>query len=67
MKELKIVLGYLQQDIAIPQEYKPHKLLGEYKECMECHIENDTLLIWFDENTNVVKLIRLATHSELFK
>jgi mRNA-degrading endonuclease YafQ of YafQ-DinJ toxin-antitoxin module len=22
-----------------------HKLLGEYKDCMECHIENDTLLI----------------------
>ena len=26
---------------------------------MECHIESDTLLIWFDENTNVVKLLRL--------
>ena len=67
IEKLKVVLRYLQQDIPIPQEYKPHKLLGEYKDCMERHIESDTLLIWIDENTNIVKLIRLGTHSELFK
>ena len=67
IEKLKVVLGYLQQGIPIPQEYKPHKLLGEYKDCLECHIEGDTLLIWFDENTDVIKLIRLGTHSELFK
>lgn len=67
IEKLKVVLGYLQQDIPIPQEFKPHKLLGEDKDCVECHIESDTLLIWLDENTNVIKLIRLGTHSELFK
>ena len=67
IEKLKVVLGYLQNDVALPQEYKPQKLLGDYKDCMECHIENDTLLIWFDENTNVIKLLRLGTHSELFK
>ena len=67
IEKLKVVLRYLQQGVAIPQEYKPHKLLGEYKDCMECHIESDALLIWFDENSNIVKLIRLGTHSELFK
>ena len=55
--KLKVVLSYLQQGVAIPQEYKPHKLLGDYKDCMECHIESDTLLIGFDENTNAVKLL----------
>ena len=67
IEKLKVVLRYLQNGVAIPQEYKPHKLLGDYKDCMECHIESDTLLIWFDENTNVIKLLRLGTHSELFK
>ena len=67
VEKLKTVLGYLQQGVAIPQEYKLHKLLGDYKDCMECHIESDTLLIWFDENLNIIKLIRLGTHSELFK
>lgn len=67
IEKLKTVLGYLQQRVAIPQEYKPHRLLGNYKDCMECHIESDTLLIWIDENTNIIKLLRLGTHSELFK
>ena len=67
IEKLKVVLCCLQQGVAIPQEYKPHKFLGEYKDCMECHIESDTLLIWIDENSNIVKLIRLGTHSELFK
>ena len=67
IEKLKIVLSFLQQDITIPQEYKPHRLLGNYKDCMECNIENDTLLIWIDENTNIIKLLRLGTHSELFR
>lgn len=67
VEKLKVVLRHLQQGTAIPPEYKPHKLLGEYKDCMECHIESDTLLIWFDEKSNIIKLIRLGTHSELFK
>lgn len=67
IEKLKIVLSFLQQDITIPQEYKPHRLLGNYQDCMECHIENDTLLIWIDENTNIIKLLRLGTHSELFR
>ena len=65
--KLKVVLRYLQQGEPVPQEYKPHRLLGEYKDCMECHIESDILLIWLDENMEIVKLIRFGTHSELFK
>ena len=67
IEKLKIVLGFLQQEITITPEYKPHRLLGNYKDCMECHIESDTLLIWIDENSNVIKLLRLGTHSELFR
>lgn len=51
----------------IPTEYKPHKLKGEYSGHMECHIEDDFLLIWIDKNSNLIKLIRLGSHSELFK
>ncbi len=41
-------------------------LQGDYAGHMECHIEGDFLLIWIDEITNVVKLIRVGSHSELF-
>ena len=51
----------------IPEAYRPHMLHGEYKGCMECHIEGDFLLIWIDEETETIELVRLGSHSELFK
>ena len=64
--DLKKALKILGTTGALPKEYLPHKLEGVYKGCMECHIENDLLLIWFDNKNNVIKLIRLGSHSDLF-
>lgn len=58
------IANLLINDIPIPQEYKPHMLKGQYKGCMECHIEGDYLLIWADGD--VIDLLRIGTHSELF-
>lgn len=66
MEALYKVLDLLICGKKIPKEYKPHKLVGEYKGCMECHIENDFLLIWWDEVNNFIEIIRLGSHSELF-
>ena len=52
--------------LKIPESFKPHKLLGQYKGCIECHIEGDFLLIWIDEENNFIDIIRLGSHSELF-
>ena len=60
------IIDMLANEQPIPAEYKPHMLQGEYKGCMECHIQGDFLLIWFDEKHNIVELVRLGTHSELF-
>lgn len=51
----------------IPKSMLPHKLKGEYKDNWECHIKPDLLIIWFQmESPNVIKLIRIGSHSELF-
>ena len=42
-------------------------LIGEYRGFTECQIESDTLLIWLDETENQIRLVRLGSHSELFK
>lgn len=42
---LQTVLKLLQATGTIPQEYKLHLLAGGYKGYMECHVENDLLLI----------------------
>ena len=60
------IIDMLANEQPIPAEYKPHMLQGVYKGCMECHIQGDFLLIWFDEKHNIVELVRLGTHSELF-
>lgn len=63
---LKKILEMLRNEQPVPAEYKPHMLIGQYKGCMECHIQGDFLLIWVDETNNIIELVRLGTHSELF-
>lgn len=63
---LKQVLRHLKDNGSVPAEYLPHRLTGNFKGYMECHIEDDFLLIWIDENTNTIKLVRLGSHHELF-
>lgn len=61
------ILEKLKNEIPIPVENKPHPLKGNYKGCMECHIEDDFLLIWIDETSDQIGILRLGSHSELFK
>ena len=63
---LKVVLNLLANEQPIPPQYKPHMLQGNYKGCMECHIEGDFLLIWIDAQSDIIELVRLGSHSELF-
>ena len=52
----------------IPKEMKPHKLRGNYKNNWECHIRPDLLIIWYQvEAPNIIKLVRIGSHSELFR
>ncbi len=67
LNKLLKVLRLLEREEKLPTELKPHKLLGQYKDCMECHIEGDFLLIWLDEKNDVIDILRIGTHSELFK
>jgi mRNA interferase YafQ len=66
INKLETILKILAQGSPVPEENRPHLLTGNYKGYMECHVENDTLLIWWDKDTDIVKLVRFGTHSELF-
>lgn len=67
LAELNEVLDMLKREIELPPQYKAHKLNGYYAGCMECHIEGDFLLVWYDEEHDVIAVYRLGSHSELFK
>ncbi len=62
-----LILNMLQSETPIPAEYYPHMLKGNYAGYMECHIEGDFLLIWLDRETDQIDLVRLGSHSELFR
>ena len=66
LKKLFDILELLRQEKPIPEENPPHPLTGDYAGHMECHIEGDFLLIWFDPHSDVISLVRLGSHSELF-
>ena len=65
MHELYSVLNVLASGGILAPEYKAHMLSGNYKNCMECHVGNDFLLIWIDSDAIYVE--RIGSHSELFE
>jgi mRNA interferase YafQ len=66
VERLLELIRMLETEIELPEKYKLHRLIGEYKGCWECHIEGDYLLIWMDESAQIIRLLRLGRHSELF-
>jgi mRNA interferase YafQ len=52
----------------IPMQMKPHRLTGNFKDNWECHIKTDLLIIWIQiEAPKTIKLVRIGSHSDLFK
>lgn len=64
LEALRSILEMLKNETPIPAKYSPHKLVGNYKGFMECHIQSDFLLIWIEDD--VIELVRLGSHSELY-
>ena len=61
------VVDLLTENGSLPPKYRPHKLSGNYSGCWECHIQNDWLLIWEQNDTTLTLLfIDTGTHSDLF-
>ena len=67
LKALTEVLEMLRNETPLPERYRQHTLQGNYAGCLECHIDGDFLLVWYDEVNNTIALFRLGSHSELFK
>ncbi|WP_120900852.1 type II toxin-antitoxin system YafQ family toxin [Helicobacter pylori] len=60
-----LVIENLRNQIPLDEKFKDHALVGEYKGCRECHIKPDVLLVYRVKD-NVLTLVRLGSHSDLF-
>lgn len=62
------VVNTLSSGKTLPKNMHDHSLSGNYKNCRECHITPDWLLIYETENNELILyLTRTGTHSDLFK
>ncbi len=64
---LKKVVTLLADGEELAEEYKDHKLIGNYLGCRECHLRPNLLLIYrIDNNILELALARIGSHSKLF-
>lgn len=70
ISKLDNVIKQLTNGIMLEPKYIDHKLYDnkKFKDCRECHIEPDWLLIYkTDNNQLILLLVETGSHSELFK
>jgi len=68
IEKIKRVIKLLENELPLESKYKQHKLSNNCKDHLECHIEPDWLMIYkIDKNNKELILVRIGSHSELFK
>ena len=63
---LSSVVSMLAQDAPLSPKNHDHGLSGECQDHRECHLKPDLLLIYRKPDAEVLQLVRLGSHSELF-
>jgi mRNA interferase YafQ len=63
---LTSVVSLIADDKPLPEKNRDHGLAGEWHVFRECHLRPDLLLIYRKVNTDVLQLVRMGSHSELF-
>lgn len=64
------VLGVIANGGELAEKYKNHKLINDktFKDCYECHIQPDWLLVYKVQNNELVLLLfATGSHSDLFR
>ncbi len=66
LTNLGIIIEKLSNELLLDRIFNDHQLKGNYKDCRECHLAPDLLLIYRIEN-NLLVLVNIGSHSELFE
>ena len=64
--KLKTIVRKLAQDKHLQPKHRDHPLAGPWKNCRNCHIEPDWILIYYADK-QTLRLERTGTHSDLFR
>ncbi len=67
-KEIQKVMRLIIEGKPLLPKHKLHQLVGNFQDCMECHIKPDWLLVFIqDEKLKRVEFVRTGSHSDLFR
>ncbi|WCG83824.1 type II toxin-antitoxin system YafQ family toxin [Pectobacterium sp. A5351] len=69
--DLLVLLNILANDLPISANYVDHPLRGNWRSFRDCHLYPDLILIYKkinneEDDSGILKLARLGSHSELF-
>ena len=59
------VVEALANDQLLEPRYRDHALTGEWKDHRDCHIKPDLVLIYQKPDADILRLVRIGSHSEL--
>ena len=60
------IVSLLAEDKPLREKYRDHNLTGDWHDHRECHLKPDLLLIYRKPGAEVLQLVRIGSHSELF-
>ena len=69
LEKLRIVVNKLSNGETLDEKYRDHSLVDNkrFKDCRECHIEPDWLLVYRINNDELILLlVETGSHSDLF-
>jgi mRNA interferase YafQ len=60
------IAGLLSDDKPLLEKYRDHPLGSNWKDHRECHLKPDLLLIYKKADDEILRMVRMGSHSELF-
>jgi len=65
--KLQVIIDLLTEDNELPPHLHDHLLVGEFVGMRELHVKPDLLLIYRKIADSSLELLRLGSHSEIFR
>ena len=65
--KLDAVLEKIITGQPLDARHKQHRLKGDWKSMLECHVEGNWVLVWESVGAEHVRFLRTGRHKDIFK
>ncbi len=64
-KNFTAIVKALACDEPLAEKHRDHALTGDWKDHRDCHVKPDLVLIYQKPTDDIMRLVRLGSHSEI--